>query len=231
MPLLLTLLASGSLVAFGVALASGALGASFLPGFPHHLTLGMMAALLACTVHCAVFTYFLGTGLSIKEAVSTHGLEEALVEETKTMKKRAFPWVFNAIFAIVAAVIAGGFAMSHRLPPILHGILAAGAVAYSVYAFYREFAVIRDNVVLLNTLKKQLAKKAAAAEWPPEEADMSRVDQGRSLVFFGFSTAFAYVYLRYITRAATTPLLPFALVASLSTALGSMILKVEGRSR
>lgn len=231
MPLLLTLLATGSLVAFFVALASGAMGAAFLPGLPNHLTLGILAALMACTVHCAVFTYFLGTGLSIKEAVAVHQLDPALIEETKTMKKRAFPWVFNAIFAVMAAVLAGGFAMSGRVPAWLHGLLAAGAAAFSIYAFYKEFAVIRDNVTLLNTLKKHLVQKSIENQWPPEEADMSRVDQGRALVFFGFSAAFAFVYLRYITRTEWMPVLPFALVSTLSIALGSMILKVEGRSR
>ncbi len=232
MPLVITLFASASLVGFVAALGTGMFGAWLIPALPNHQTLGTVAALLACSMHCAVFTYFLGTGMSIKDAVETYDLDPALAEETRTLKKRSFPWVFNAILLLLGAVVLGGFAMTRGLPPIVHGLGAGFAVVFSLFAFYKELQAIRDNVKLLETLKKNLTAKAASAEWPmPSEADISRVDQGRALVFLGFTVAFAFVYLKYITRTPETPLTPFALASVLAVSLGSMILRTEGRSR
>lgn len=159
------LLAAGVL---GVVLGEGWFGAG--PDAHHramlwHTGVGFFTGLYTLFVHCIVFTYFIGTGLAIKEAVRAHHLDPELIRPTRKFKARTFPFaLFAMLFTVAGTVVGGGVASpSHWIPTWLHVWLIGIGFAMNVVAIPFEVGACRENVDLIRRIEAMIEAKVGGS--------------------------------------------------------------------
>ena len=107
-----------------------------------------------CSVQCAVFVYFLGTGKAVKTAVELRGLDDELARETRSLKGKTFPFAtFAALAVVLGAVLAGAAA------PTTHAIAMVVALGFTLLAIPFELRSIRRNHDLMNRTDTALERK------------------------------------------------------------------------
>lgn len=127
-----------------------------------HTGVGFFTGLFTLFVHCVVFTYFIGTGLAIKEAVRGHHLDPELIRPTRKFKARTFPFAFFAIVFVVAGTVVGGgvASPSHWIPTWLHAMLIGLGFVMNVVAIPFEVSACRANVALIQRIEAMLDAQA-----------------------------------------------------------------------
>lgn len=75
----------------------------------HRLT-GIAAALAVVFVESVIVTYFIGTSRWCKEVVDTYSLDQALLRECSSLKRRTFPWALMGMLAVIGIIALGGAA-------------------------------------------------------------------------------------------------------------------------
>ncbi len=136
-----------------------------------HILVGLFASIFACLTHSVVFAHLIGSGITVKDAVSSHGLDPQIVRRTKKFKGRSFPFALFAALAAVAAALAGGAAYRAPDPGVTHAIVAAVAIVLSLVAFPIEVKVLHENTKLLREvdgLVRRAQASAAAGTGAPE---------------------------------------------------------------
>jgi hypothetical protein len=154
------LLIVGAMATLGL-IVSAALG--FLleelvgPEMQRHVLVALASSLLLLFSHCWIMFYLIGTGKAIKDAVKEHGLEPALVEETKRFKNRSYPSLMLAMGLVMATFILGGGGATGTLPVWVHHALFWAALAVQVRALWIEKQVLDANERLMADVDRRLA--------------------------------------------------------------------------
>jgi drug/metabolite transporter (DMT)-like permease len=111
-------------------------------GTVHRLS-GVLAALTVVLVNSMAVTYFIGTGRWCREVVETYGLDAAYIEQSRRLKRAAFPFALLGMLGVVAIVALGGAAdpASGRpgtqdwvTPHLVGGLALVGAIAWCFQA-------------------------------------------------------------------------------------------------
>jgi len=167
------LLVVGALATLGL-LGTGVLGYGIPESFEvsdqaNHILLAVLTSILLLFSHCWILFYLIGTGKVLKEAVAEHGLEQEIVEQTKTFKNRSNPWLMLAMMLAMATFVSGGGVAtgSSWVPAWVHHTLFALTLATQVYALWVEHEVLTANEKLMRSVDRRL--KAAAAAAPEDE--------------------------------------------------------------
>lgn len=111
-------------------------------GTVHRLS-GVLAALTVVLVNSMAVTYFIGTGRWCREVVETYGLDATYIEQSRRLKRAAFPFALLGMLGVVAIVALGGAAdpASGRpgtqdwvTPHLVGGLALVGAIAWCFQA-------------------------------------------------------------------------------------------------
>jgi 4-hydroxybenzoate polyprenyltransferase len=136
------------------------------PEMRRHVLVSLASCLLLLFSHCWIMFYLIGTGKAIKDAVKEHGLEQALVEDTKRFKNLSYPWMMLAMATAMATFILGGGAATGSLPPLIHHVLFYVTLLSQARALLLEKRVLVENEALMASLDRRLALLAEPAAGP-----------------------------------------------------------------
>jgi hypothetical protein len=75
-----------------------------------HRLSGVLAALVVVLVNSMAVTYFVGTSRWVREVAETYGLDSAVIERGRRLKRAAFPFAVAGMLAVVGIVALGGAA-------------------------------------------------------------------------------------------------------------------------
>jgi len=123
-----------------------------------HRLSGLAAAIGVVFAHSVVVTYFVGTSRWCKEVTETYKLDNAFIQTSAALKRRTFPWAVCGMLAAVAVVALGGAAdpatgrAGTESWAQIHLVGALTGMAFSAYAFYREYVNIRSNHGIINEI-------------------------------------------------------------------------------
>src|SRR5258706_11517900 len=81
-----------------------------------HIRFALFGIVVVLFTQTMTLFYFVGTGSRIKKVVQRYGLAASLVERTRRLKARLFPWLTFTPLVTMAAFIVGGGAHTHALP-------------------------------------------------------------------------------------------------------------------
>jgi len=136
-------------------------------GTVHRLS-GVLAALMVVLVNSLAVTYFIGTGRWVREVVEAYGLDAALVERSRRLKRGGFPLALAGMLAVVAIVALGGAAdpASGRkgtrdwvTPHLVGGIGLAAAIAW---CFQAQVPRIRRQQELIAEVMDEVRRERLA---------------------------------------------------------------------
>ena len=128
-----------------------------------HLTLALIAILLALFTHTMTFFYFIGVGSSIRTAVKETGVGGDQLAQIRHLRSQVFPWVSGAMLSLMIAFVLGGAAHTRALPSWVHGWLGylafiTGLAAFLVEALY----LMRQNRVVHDLEQRLLAQSKSS---------------------------------------------------------------------
>ena len=129
-----------------------------------HLTLGLIAILLALFAHTMTFFYFVGVSTSIRNAVQDAGVGDDQLRQIRLLRSQVFPWAGGAMLTLMIAFILGGGAHTMALPSWIHGVFGYLAIISGLVAFIAEaLYLMRQNRVVRN-LEEELRSKTSHPE-------------------------------------------------------------------
>ena len=138
----------------GFRVSAGALGAGA------HIRFALFGIVIVLFTHTMTLFYFVGTGSRIKKAVREYGLSVSLVDRTRRLKGRLFPWLTFTPLVTMAAFIIGGGAHTRVVPGWVHGALALGALGMNLVTAFLAILCLSDNVALINEIDAALPETA-----------------------------------------------------------------------
>jgi hypothetical protein len=161
------LLTVGAMATLGL-IATGVLGylVADVGSAGLHVLIALATCLLLLFSHCWIMFYLIGTGKAIKEAVAREGLAVELVEETKALKNRSYPWLMLAMVLAMATFILGGGVDTGALPAWLHQAMFFITLLVQLRTLWIEHLVLLDNNALMVRVHG-LAAVSSAQPAPP----------------------------------------------------------------
>ena len=135
-------------------------------GTVHRLS-GVFAALVVVLVNSMAVTYFIGTGRWCREVAETYGLDAALVDRSRRLKRAAFPPALVGMLAVVAIVALGGAAdpatgrkgsADWVTPHLVGGLGLAAAIAW---CFQAQVPTIRRQQELIDEIMRAVRRERA----------------------------------------------------------------------
>src|SRR5688572_1439957 len=107
------------------------------PGMQQHFLFGFFATFMVTFTQSMTMFYFIGTGKHVKDLVGNDSMANEFIQRTKRFKAQFFPPALWAMLLTMAAMIIGGGVHTRVIPPIVHSLLAAGALYFNIVAFWR----------------------------------------------------------------------------------------------
>jgi hypothetical protein len=107
-----------------------------------HVLFGIGAALVTLLVNSITITYFIGTSRWCREVVDAYSLDSELAEQSRQLKRAAWPWALVGVLSILAIVVMGAvsdpasanFEDSERwvLPHRMVALIGVGIIGWSL---------------------------------------------------------------------------------------------------
>lgn len=145
MPRIFACLAMGHLL---VLIGTGVVGLLRVdPGGAAHMALAVFALILAALIQVATFTYLTVTGKMIMQAANLSGAGVQPVLAVRRLKQRMARWV--GLFMLTVVFVTASGAASRWSQTQVHLLAAAIFLVVQLIVYYREFALVCENSVLL----------------------------------------------------------------------------------
>lgn len=141
-----------------------------------HTLTGVAAALATLLVNSLTITYFIGTSRWCQEVVDTYQLDPALADQSRALKRAAFPWSLLGIVTILGVAALGALsdpgnlfeaAATWRVPHYLTALLSIPVISY---CFWQQIAKIGENYDVIERILAEVESIRAAARAAREQA-------------------------------------------------------------
>jgi len=103
-----------------------------------HITFGIFSTMVILLAHSMMMFYLIGKGKAVKDAMAEHNVAGDYYRRIAAARKPVFSIATFAMLATMVAAILGASVDTHVLPPIVHGMLAYGAIACNLAALKIE---------------------------------------------------------------------------------------------
>jgi hypothetical protein len=103
-----------------------------------HISFGIFSTLIVLLAHSMMMFYLIGKGKAVKDAMAEHHVTGDYYRRIAAARKPVFKVATLAMAATMVAAILGASVDTGVLPPIVHGMLAYGAVACNLAALKIE---------------------------------------------------------------------------------------------
>ena len=103
-----------------------------------HISFGIFSTLVILLAHSMMMFYLIGKGKAVKDAMAEHGVTGDYHRRIAAVRKPVFSIGTFAMAATMVAAILGASVDTGKLPAIVHGMLAYGAIACNLAALKIE---------------------------------------------------------------------------------------------
>ncbi|MCC7416410.1 MAG: hypothetical protein IT176_04650 [Acidobacteria bacterium] len=110
-----------------------------------HIGWGFFSTLILLLAHSMTMFYFIGKGKAIKDAMQENHLAGDHYARLAAARKPVFSIATYAIAATILAALLGASADTRALPPIVHAMVAYGAIACNLAAIKVEAGALRAS--------------------------------------------------------------------------------------
>jgi hypothetical protein len=103
-----------------------------------HISFGIFSTLLLLLAHSMMMFYLIGKGKAVKDAMAEGGLTGDFAGRIAVARRPVFSVGTFAMAVTIVAALLGASVDTGVLPPIVHGVVAYGAVACNLAAIKTE---------------------------------------------------------------------------------------------
>ena len=121
-----------------------------------HISFGIFSTLVILLAHSMMMFYLIGNGKAVKDAMAEHGVTGDYYRRIAAVRKPVFSVGTFAMAATMIAAILGASVDTGKLPPIIHGMLAYGAIACNLAALKIEIDALSASARVVDEVNRQL---------------------------------------------------------------------------
>ena len=110
-----------------------------------HISFGFLSSMLTMLAHSMMMFYLIGKGKAVKDAMAEYHLTGDFFRRIAVARKPVFSAATFAMLATMAAAILGASVDTRVLPPIVHAMVAYGAIASNVAAIKIEIDALSES--------------------------------------------------------------------------------------
>src|SRR5262249_27377965 len=99
-----------------------------------HITFGFFSAMVIMLAHSMMMFYLIGKGKAVKDAMAEYHVAGDYYARIRAARRPVFSIATVAMIVTIVAAIMGASVDTGVLPPVLHAMIAYGAIAANVFA-------------------------------------------------------------------------------------------------
>ena len=152
-------MAQALLSAVGIGL-TGMLAAVFLglrgTDVSRHVSFGIFSTMIILLAHSMMMFYLIGKGKAVKDAMAEYNVSGDYYQRIKAARKPVFSIGTYAMAATMVAAILGASVDTGVLPPIVHGMIAYGAIACNLAALKIEVDALTASSRIVDEVNSRI---------------------------------------------------------------------------
>ena len=142
------------LVGMATAVVLGLRGADI----SRHISFGIFSTLIILLAHSMMMFYLIGKGKAVKDAMAEHNVTGDYHRRIAAARKPVFSIGTFAMAATMVTAILGASVDTGVLPPIVHGMLAYGAIACNVAAVKIEIDALAASSRVVDEVNSRIVE-------------------------------------------------------------------------
>jgi hypothetical protein len=121
-----------------------------------HISYGIFSTLLALFAHSMMMFYLIGKGKSVKDAMTEHQVTGDFYQRIAAARKPVFSIGTIAMAVTMVTAILGASVDTGVLPPMVHAMIAYGAIAANLAAAKIEIAALGASSRIVDEVNRQI---------------------------------------------------------------------------
>jgi hypothetical protein len=123
-----------------------------------HITFGIFSTLVILLAHSMMMFYLIGKGKAVKDAMAEHHVTGDYYRRIAAARKPVFSIGTFAMFVTMVTAILGASVDTGVLPPIVHGMLAYGAIACNLAAAKIEIDALTASSRVVDEVNSKIVE-------------------------------------------------------------------------
>ena len=121
-----------------------------------HISYGIFSTLITLFAHSMMMFYLIGKGKSVKDAMAEHRVTGDYYRRIAAARKPVFSVGTLAMGATMVTAIIGASVDTHVLPPMVHAMIAYGAIVCNLAAVKIEIAALTASSRIVDEVNRQI---------------------------------------------------------------------------
>jgi hypothetical protein len=121
-----------------------------------HISFGIFSTLVILLAHSMMMFYLIGKGKAVKDAMAEHNVVGDYYRRIAAARKPVFSIGTFAMVATMVTAILGASVDTGVLPPIVHGMIAYGAIACNLAAVKIEIDALTASARIVDEVNRKI---------------------------------------------------------------------------
>jgi hypothetical protein len=121
-----------------------------------HISVGIFSTMITLLAHSMMMFYLIGKGKAVKDAMAEHSVAGDYYRRIAAARKPVFSIATLAMAVTMVAAIMGASVDTGVLPPIVHAMIAYGAIACNVAALKIEVSALSASSGIVDEVNRQI---------------------------------------------------------------------------
>jgi hypothetical protein len=121
-----------------------------------HISFGIFSTLLTLFAHSMMMFYLIGKGKAVKDAMAEHSVTGDYYRRIAAARKPVFSIATLAMAATMITAIMGASVDTGIMPPMVHAVIAYGAIACNLAAVKVEISAIIESTQIVDEVNRRL---------------------------------------------------------------------------
>jgi len=121
-----------------------------------HISYGIFSTLVTLLAHSMMMFYLIGKGKAVKDAMAEHSVAGDYYRRIAAARKPVFSIATLAMAAAMVTAILGASVDTGVLPPMVHAMIAYGAIAFNLAALRAEMSALAESSRVVDEVNRLL---------------------------------------------------------------------------
>lgn len=121
-----------------------------------HVSFGIFATMVTLLAHSMMMFYLIGKGKAVKDAMAEHSVTGDYYRRIAAARKPVFSIGTVAMAVTMLTAILGASVDTGMLPPIVHAMIAYGAIACNLAAAKIEISALTESSRIVDEVNRRL---------------------------------------------------------------------------
>ena len=121
-----------------------------------HISSGIFSTMVTLLAHSMMMFYLIGKGKAVKDAMAEHNVTGDYHRRVAAARKPVFSIATYAMAATMVTAIMGASVDTGVLPPMVHAMIAYGAIALNLAAIRIEIAALAESSRIVDEVNRLL---------------------------------------------------------------------------